>query len=250
MHAHCLKEQAVPSPAYLSHPSACPESARHPVLLKSPKQHSSLYFRPSIPSKRCKSSHHALAAASAPATSTLHKPDPQPDKATALPADLRKYVARVTVNSQAAPVEVYILGLSHVSRQSCRHTAELITAVKPDLVQLELCKDRLGLLIEASLTPTQHWHSRSVTLDASITQQPRSVQQACSSLLTKLQCQPGRPFSAYQIEEDCMQLLSSGLFQSVMPVTQPASSAAAPMFMSHAGQVIVLRHADLTRFDH
>lgn len=43
---------------------------------------------------------------------------------------------------------VYILGTSHVSRASCDRVAELIAAVRPDVVLVELCKDRLGLLVD------------------------------------------------------------------------------------------------------
>ncbi len=43
---------------------------------------------------------------------------------------------------------MYILGASHVSRVSCNRVRELIAAVRPDVVLVELCKDRLGLLVE------------------------------------------------------------------------------------------------------
>ncbi len=43
---------------------------------------------------------------------------------------------------------VYILGASHVSRASCDRVRELIAAVRPDVVLVELCKDRLGLLVD------------------------------------------------------------------------------------------------------
>jgi hypothetical protein len=43
---------------------------------------------------------------------------------------------------------VYILGASHVSRASCDCVRELIEAVRPDVVLVELCKDRLGLLVD------------------------------------------------------------------------------------------------------
>ena len=43
---------------------------------------------------------------------------------------------------------VYILGASHVSRASCDRVRDLIAAVRPDVVLVELCKDRLGLLVD------------------------------------------------------------------------------------------------------
>ena len=45
-------------------------------------------------------------------------------------------------------LQVYILGVSHVSRESCQEIQELIQAVRPDVVLLELCKDRLRLLLD------------------------------------------------------------------------------------------------------
>lgn len=45
-------------------------------------------------------------------------------------------------------MKAYVLGVSHVSRESCDEAAELIAAVRPDVVVLELCKDRLRLLLD------------------------------------------------------------------------------------------------------
>lgn len=53
--------------------------------------------------------------------------------------------------SEGAPggrARAYVLGVSHVSRESCEEAAELIRAVRPDVVVLELCKDRLRLLLD------------------------------------------------------------------------------------------------------
>ena len=52
--------------------------------------------------------------------------------------------------NEAAPggvTQVYVLAMSHVSEVSCDQIRELISAVKPEVVLVELCKDRLGLLI-------------------------------------------------------------------------------------------------------
>ena len=45
-------------------------------------------------------------------------------------------------------IQVYILGVSHVSRESCQEIQELIQATRPEVVLLELCKDRLRLLLD------------------------------------------------------------------------------------------------------
>ena len=43
---------------------------------------------------------------------------------------------------------MYVLGVSHVSRESVDAVRELIQAVRPEVVLLELCKDRLRLLLD------------------------------------------------------------------------------------------------------
>lgn len=50
-------------------------------------------------------------------------------------------------------VQVYILGVSHVSRESCQEIQDLIQAVRPEVVLLELCKDRLRLLLDQACDP-------------------------------------------------------------------------------------------------
>ena len=44
--------------------------------------------------------------------------------------------------------QVYVLGVSHVSRESVDAVRELIQEVRPEVVLLELCKDRLRLLLD------------------------------------------------------------------------------------------------------
>lgn len=58
--------------------------------------------------------------------------------------------------SPGGRARVYVLGVSHVSRESCEEAAELIGAVRPDAVLLELCKDRLRLLLDQVPLPVRH----------------------------------------------------------------------------------------------
>jgi pheromone shutdown protein TraB len=44
-------------------------------------------------------------------------------------------------------VPVYVLGMSHVSRASCEDIEALIRLVRPDVVAVELCKDRVSGLV-------------------------------------------------------------------------------------------------------
>ena len=160
----------------------------------------------------------------------------QSTKPPQLPSALEKHVVQLTFTRHNKLVHIYILGMSHVSRDSCHHTAQLIATAKPDLVLLELCKDRTGLLLDPAQLSPQYWHSRTVTFDTGAGTQPASVQHACDSLLKQLRCQPGTAFSTHEIEQDCTKLLASGLFKSVVPVTQSASASDAPMFVYTANQ--------------
>ena len=168
---------------------------------------------------------------------TLTKTDPTAETYK-IPEALQKYVAHFTLQGRTQPVQVYILGASHVSRQSCTQATELISTVKPEIVLLELCKDRVDLLVDPSMPPPQHWHSRGISFHSNFPQQSSFTATACKKLLSQLRCQPGRSFAACDIEQDCIQLLASGMFASVVPETQPASFADAPMFVYNSSQVL------------
>ncbi len=57
-------------------------------------------------------------------------------------------------------MQVYILGVSHISRESCQEIQDLIQTVRPEVLILELCKDRLRLLLD------QVWPAVRLTLDS------------------------------------------------------------------------------------
>mgnify|MGYP005994679011 CR=1 FL=1 len=42
----------------------------------------------------------------------------------------------------------YIIGTAHVSQVSADHVREVIQTVRPDTVVIELCKSRVGLLVQ------------------------------------------------------------------------------------------------------
>lgn len=186
--------------------------------------------------KRCKDT-RVRRATSLFAVAAPEKPQQSVERPQ-LSATLSRHVAQLTVMKDHKPVQVYILGMSHVSRDSCKHTTQLIATVKPDLVLIELCKDRVGLLVDPALPQPQYWHTSVIKLQiANSTAQQPAVGHACDSLLTTMQCQSGKAFSAHQIEQDCTQLLASGMFGSVVPVTKQASQTDAPMFVCHNNQV-------------
>lgn len=69
-----------------------------------------------------------------------------------LPASLQKNVAILDAPNPQAPggtTKVYVLAMSHVSKQSCDDIQELIRATQPEVVAVELCKDRLSLLVDS-----------------------------------------------------------------------------------------------------
>ncbi|DBA90092.1 TPA: hypothetical protein ACH3X1_003411 [Trebouxia sp. C0004] len=143
------------------------------------------------------------------------------------PKQLSKYVAELKLSEEGRRIQVCVLGVSHVSRQSCSHVAQIIAAISPEAVLLELCKDRVEFLKDPSAPPPQHWHTRAVDLQG----MSQPSKNACKKLLFTLSCQRGRAFTAHDIEEDCVQLLASGAFASIVPMTQPASTRDAPLFV-------------------
>ncbi len=153
------------------------------------------------------------------------------------PEQLSKYVAELKLSVEGRPVQVCVLGVSHVSRQSCSHVAQMIAAISPEAVLLELCKDRVQLLTDPSGPPPQHWHTRAIDLQG----MSHSSKNACKKLLFTLTCQGGRAFTAHDIEEDCVQLLASGAFASIVPMTQPASTRDAPLFVPGKHQVFIMQ---------
>jgi len=171
------------------------------------------------------------AAAQSATLSTSYAQDAASSEAVT-PKQLSNYVAELKLSVEGRPVQVYVVGVSHVSRQSCS-VAQMIAAISPEAVLLELCKDRVELLMDPSAPHPQHWHTRAVDLQG----MPQSSGNACKKLLFTLTCQRDTAFTAHDIEEDCVQLLASGAFASIAPMTQPASTRDAPLFVPGKHQV-------------
>lgn len=84
-----------------------------------------------------------------------------------LPADLRNATAVLEAPNPAAPggvTRVFLLGVSHVSKVSCNQIKTLVRVVKPEVVMVELCKERLGLLLDPDNPDrrAETWHCRLV----------------------------------------------------------------------------------------
>lgn len=78
----------------------------------------------------------------------------------------------------------------------CPQVKELIRAVKPEVVMVELCKDRVGLLVDERVETqvTNLWHTRKVLGDF-LTQAPTG-QQPAQSLSACARRSPKRTRSA------------------------------------------------------
>lgn len=67
-----------------------------------------------------------------------------------IPDNLRKQVAVLQASNPSAPdgqSTVYVLGISHVSKRSVDDIKQLLSAVRPEVVLIELCCDRVGFLL-------------------------------------------------------------------------------------------------------
>lgn len=124
----------------------------------------------------------------------------------------------------------YILGISHVSKESCRLIEELIEEVGPDAVMVELCHERTGLLVDESAAKTgkNAWFSASVDIQG-LPQEEYWPKKA--DLLGLLRTSRGYPVSTLGIQADADALLATGLFESVTPVTGPPPQSWDPMFV-------------------
>jgi len=120
---------------------------------------------------------------------------------------------------RAGDAEAYVLGVSHVSRESCKLIEELIQSVQPDAVMLELCHERTGLLVDDRVASTGQnaWYSDVVEIDG----MSDALVPYKDALLLRLRTYRGDPVSTSGIQQDADVLLATGLFESVIPITAP-----------------------------
>jgi pheromone shutdown protein TraB len=70
-------------------------------------------------------------------------------------------VSEAPVSQLESPItkaKVYLLGTAHVSEASAKDAIEVIRLIKPDVVLLELCSSRMGILFAP-----QHYSQDSCT---------------------------------------------------------------------------------------
>ncbi|GIL65992.1 hypothetical protein Vafri_19622 [Volvox africanus] len=153
----------------------------------------------------------------------------------ALPPSLRNNVVTLEAPNPTAPggtTRVYLLAMSHVSKRSVEQVSDLIHLVKPDVVAVELCKERAELLVDPqdAAKPPKVWHSRKVQIEG-LPADDSDIWPSQEMLLSLLVCKPGRPVTQPDIEGDVLRLLSTGLFSSVKPGASNAGRDEAPEFL-------------------
>ncbi|PNW74532.1 hypothetical protein CHLRE_12g492350v5 [Chlamydomonas reinhardtii] len=173
------------------------------------------------------------------ASATLSAAPKASDPATpvTLPPSLRNAVAVLEAPNPTAPggkTSVYLLAMSHVSKRSVEQVHELIHLVRPEVVAVELCKERSGLLVdpEDAATAPKVWHSRKIQIEGLPEDEAsKGCWPSSEQLQALLTCRPGRPVNQQDIEGDVIRLLSTGLFASCRPGASNAGREEAPAFL-------------------
>lgn len=147
----------------------------------------------------------------------------RPTERTQLPQELQDVTAILSVPNPEAPsgtTHVYVLGMSHVSRRSLHHIEQLILLVQPEVVVVELCKDRITGLVDRDAVEMQRSHCSRVAWTGLPKRKGWPSEQ---ELLRLIRTRPGEAVSYQDIEEDPSRLLATGLFRSCRPVVNPPS---------------------------
>lgn len=127
---------------------------------------------------------------------------------------------------------------SHVSKKSVAILKEVIGAVKPDCVVLELCKDRTDLLVPPGInpgSPSQRWHLREVRLSG-LAPGLEGFPSA-SELLRATGVSAGVPHTRAEMEAGAVALLATGLFGACKISCSQAPPEAAPLYRPAGQQV-------------
>jgi pheromone shutdown protein TraB len=187
-------------------------------------------LNPQLLFKNIKSSPHERSHTSNPRHRNSQVPSAasQTTQHTALSPDVN--TATATVDIQDA--QVFILGISHVSKPSCSHIKELIVATQPDVVLVELDKDRVPLLVDPSESTPDLWSVSNLTISGN---NKNNKNNNNDELLSTLKCSNGFPVTFPDLDEDAKTLLSTGLFTSVKLMVRPPPLTAAPSFIHLGG---------------
>lgn len=197
---------------------------------------------PTVWSSKCghlgaRASLRCIANAAVAAAAKLEQQPP----AVEIPDSIRNNVVVLEApNSKGQAAKVYLVGVSHVSKRQAEGVKQLIRAVRPDVIGVELCKDRVGLLVDASpeSEATNLWHARKVTIEGLPGYDEAFPTEG--QLKELLGTRPGRPVSMQDIEADVFTLLATGLFKSVKPGAINGTLDDAPEFGAFYGEVSII----------
>jgi len=103
-----------------------------------------------------------------------------------------------------------------------------VAAIAPDVLLLELCRDRVGLLIPPDRGPSV-WHAPRVELVGVPAE--GGGWPAADALLAACRSAPGVPVTTHDIEVDCVALQATGLFARVRFKTTMPPRSAGPQFL-------------------
>lgn len=144
---------------------------------------------------------------------TVHVTSQTPPSLDGLPSDLLNAVVKLEApRANGDKAHVYVMGVSHCSKKQAEQVKSLIHAARPEVVMVELCKDRVGLLADGRVEAQAKnlWHVRKVQIEGLPTSDEWPTE---SSLKKLLVTRAGRPVSTQDIEGDISRLLSTGLFK-------------------------------------
>lgn len=158
-----------------------------------------------------------------------------------IPDNLRKQVAVLQASNPSAPdgqSTVYVLGISHVSKRSVDDIKQLLSAVRPEVVLIELCCDRVGFLLprKSAVKSTALWYAPDVALEGI---PEDGAWPGPEQLLKLLKSQPNASVTTHDIESDCRRLLGTGLFGSVRPLLKPPTTLCAPQFLQRSDGLMI-----------
>jgi len=128
---------------------------------------------------------------------------------------------------------VYLLGIAHDDPNSVTSAREIVKSLQPDNVMVELCWERVPLLMDPPMPPgpTTLFKCSDVKFEFLPGPRPASVptEDVLRSQYTTVA--PGRVFRGSEVIEDAKKLAQSRLFRRVIPIFSPPESGTMPSFL-------------------
>eukprot|EP00465_Bigelowiella_longifila_P005305 CAMPEP_0185280256 /NCGR_PEP_ID=MMETSP1359-20130426/65634_1 /TAXON_ID=552665 /ORGANISM="Bigelowiella longifila, Strain CCMP242" /LENGTH=664 /DNA_ID=CAMNT_0027875427 /DNA_START=112 /DNA_END=2106 /DNA_ORIENTATION=- len=161
--------------------------------------------------------------------------DSLPPSSTVIPDSVKPVTVKL---DDGEGREVFLIGISHVSQRSVEQTEELIEAVKPDAVMLELCLARSALLVREDDTFDSANDERAFYLGgkARIVGMPAGLGFPTEEEVLEWAgfnaLKDGQPLTRPNFDQLVQNLLSTGLFSSVRIQAEKPSPSAVPLYMS------------------